>query len=158
MNNRIQYIIKREELSNLKFAELLGVNPASVSHILAGRNKPSFDFVAKIAEKLPQYNLRWLLTGIGEPIQENNKTNVPRSEQHAVLTGGNENGIPVAIDTSSGVANQPDTIQGELQFESNKTERMLSSAEITTAKLPEPIKERLIICLPDGTFTEYIRK
>lgn len=68
MKTRLQYIITNEGLTNIRFAELLGVNPASISHILAERNKPSFDFVVKIAENLPQYNLRWLLTGKGEPI------------------------------------------------------------------------------------------
>lgn len=53
--------MKSEGLKPSQLAELLGVNPAGISHILAGRNKPGFDLLQKILRRFPQINPDWLL-------------------------------------------------------------------------------------------------
>ena len=65
MKDRIQHIIKVENLSNLQFAQIVEISPASVTHLLAGRNNPSLEIIAKIAKRFPHYNLRWLILGEG---------------------------------------------------------------------------------------------
>ena len=65
MKDRIQHIIKAENLSNLQFAQIVEISPASVTHLLAGRNNPSLEIIAKIAKRFPHYNLRWLILGEG---------------------------------------------------------------------------------------------
>lgn len=47
------------------FADTIGVARASVSHILAGRNKPGFDFIESMSKHYPRINLEWLITGKG---------------------------------------------------------------------------------------------
>lgn len=44
-----------------QLAEMLGINPAGISHILKDRNKPSFDLLQKILRRFPQINPDWLL-------------------------------------------------------------------------------------------------
>ncbi|MEJ6583565.1 MAG: helix-turn-helix transcriptional regulator, partial [Crocinitomicaceae bacterium] len=48
--HRIQNIMNENELSASSFADRIGVQRSSISHILSGRNKPSLDFLAKIED------------------------------------------------------------------------------------------------------------
>lgn len=65
MNNRLQQFISAENLTQAQFADEIGVARASVSHILAGRNKPGFDFLVSTASHFPDLNLEWLINGKG---------------------------------------------------------------------------------------------
>lgn len=65
MKDRIAHIMRSKNLKATDFAALLGIQPSGVSHILAGRNKPSLDFVKKIKETFPEYNLDWIIFGTG---------------------------------------------------------------------------------------------
>ena len=65
MRERIKEIIEREGMGQSQFADFIGVNRPTLSHILAGRNNPSMEVVLKIHQKFPKINLLWLLDGIG---------------------------------------------------------------------------------------------
>ena len=63
---RIELLMKCYELSPSQFAEKTGIQRASVSHILSGRNKPSLEVLLKIYDAFPELDLKWLMTGAGE--------------------------------------------------------------------------------------------
>ncbi|MBR4313001.1 MAG: helix-turn-helix transcriptional regulator [Bacteroidaceae bacterium] len=65
MRERIKEIIEREGMGQSQFADFIGVNRPTLSHILAGRNNPSMEVVMKIHQKFPKINILWLLDGIG---------------------------------------------------------------------------------------------
>jgi transcriptional regulator with XRE-family HTH domain len=68
---RLQKIIDFYEETASSFAENIGVQRSSISHILSGRNKPSLDFVMKVLASYPEIELYWLLNGKGVfPAQE----------------------------------------------------------------------------------------
>ena len=50
MNTRLQQFLSAENISQSQFADTIGVARASVSHILAGRNKPGFDFLVGMSQ------------------------------------------------------------------------------------------------------------
>lgn len=52
-------------LSAAAFAEKIGVQRSSISHLLSGRNKPSLEFVMKIVHEFSEVELYWLLKGKG---------------------------------------------------------------------------------------------
>ncbi|QXP79159.1 MULTISPECIES: helix-turn-helix domain-containing protein [Winogradskyella] len=62
---RLQKVIDFYNESASGFAEKIGVQRSSISHILSGRNKPSLDFVMKILHAYPEVELYWLLNGKG---------------------------------------------------------------------------------------------
>ena len=64
--SRLQEIIQHYNLSASAFADKIGVQRSSVSHILSGRNKPSLDFVMKTLHQFNEVDLYWLLNGKGE--------------------------------------------------------------------------------------------
>lgn len=65
MINRIRTILNREDITASKLAEKIGVNRASISHIMSERNKPSLEFIQKVLDSFPHLNADWLLTGQG---------------------------------------------------------------------------------------------
>lgn len=56
------------------FADKIGIQRSSMSHLLSGRNKPRLDFVMKILEVFPEIDLYWILTGKGNFLENNNET------------------------------------------------------------------------------------
>lgn len=62
---RLQKVIKYYGESASSFAEKIGVQRSSISHILSGRNKPSLDFILKILSAYPEVDLYWLFNGKG---------------------------------------------------------------------------------------------
>ncbi len=63
MKDRIQKILTLEQLSAANFADEIGVQRSSISHILSGRNKPSLDFVQNVLNTFNRINPMWLLSG-----------------------------------------------------------------------------------------------
>ncbi|HHC78510.1 MAG TPA: XRE family transcriptional regulator, partial [Flavobacteriia bacterium] len=53
------------QLSAAAFADKIGVQRSSISHLLSGRNKPSLDFVLKVLDVFNEVELYWLLNGKG---------------------------------------------------------------------------------------------
>ena len=66
MNGRLQQFLLAENISQSQFADRIGVGRASISHILAGRNKPGYEFLENLARAYPNLNLEWLLLGKGK--------------------------------------------------------------------------------------------
>lgn len=65
ISERIQKILESENLSPSQFADEIGVQRSSLSHILSGRNNPSFDYLLKILVRFEQLDANWILTGKG---------------------------------------------------------------------------------------------
>jgi transcriptional regulator with XRE-family HTH domain len=64
-SNRIKKMMNHHQLSASVFADKIGVQRSSISHILSGRNKPSLDFVLKITTEFKDVDIYWLLNGVG---------------------------------------------------------------------------------------------
>ncbi|BCY29149.1 helix-turn-helix domain-containing protein [Flavobacterium okayamense] len=70
---KLQTILDYYGLTASAFADKIGVQRSSLSHLLSGRNKPSLEFVLKISEVFKEVDLYWLLQGKGEfPKNEDN--------------------------------------------------------------------------------------
>ena len=65
MEERLDQLLRHLNISSAQFADMIGVQRSSISHIISGRNKPSFDFIYKILLKYPEINADWLITGRG---------------------------------------------------------------------------------------------
>jgi predicted transcriptional regulator len=78
---RLQKVIDFYGESASSFAEKIGVQRSSISHILSGRNKPSLDFVLKVLSSFPEVELYWLMNGKGHfPSLKNESLEKPISE------------------------------------------------------------------------------
>jgi len=72
MTDRISLLIKAKNLSAAQFADEIGVQRSSISHLMSGRNKPSLDLIQKTLQRFPEVSSEWLLFGKGEMVRELN--------------------------------------------------------------------------------------
>lgn len=70
MQERLNKILKYYKLTPAQLADSINVQRSSISHILSGRNKPSYDFLVKILSKFNHINANWLLSGHGNMLLE----------------------------------------------------------------------------------------
>lgn len=61
LNKKIEQIIIDKGLSPSYFADTIGIQRSSISHILSGRNKPSLDIIQRILKVFPDIDRDWLL-------------------------------------------------------------------------------------------------
>ena len=84
MREKLTILMKSEQLTMTKFAELLGIQPSGISHILSGRNNASLDMVKKVLRRFPQINPDWLLLDK----EEMYRTERPNQSSELPLCGG----------------------------------------------------------------------
>jgi len=65
MKDRIILLIKAKNLTAAQFADEIGVQKSSISHIISGRNNASLDFIQKVLLRYPEVNMEWLMFGKG---------------------------------------------------------------------------------------------
>lgn len=93
---RLQKVIDFYGETASSFAEKIGVQRSSISHILSGRNKPSLDFVMKVLHAYPEVELYWLMNGKGNfpskpKISESPSSNLPKASAKAMLSNSHSN-------------------------------------------------------------------
>lgn len=147
MNNRIIQFLTANNLTSTRFADIIGVQRSSVSHILSGRNKPSFDFIEKMLIAYPELNAQWLITGIGS--MKISSTNIYANTNIEPDLFNN----PIVEDKKS---TAPESIIqkqiNETPLITNSREEILKQAKTETNGLTI---ERIVIFYSDNTFNEY---
>lgn len=73
---RLEKILDYYNLTASSFADKIGVQRSSISHLLSGRNKPSLDFILKILDVFPEIDLYWILNGKGSFPKNNEEYNI----------------------------------------------------------------------------------
>ncbi len=164
--NRLEFLLQHYEFSASTFADKIGVQRSSLSHLLSGRNKPSLDFIMKIFEAFPELNLYWLLKGEGEFIPENSPVAPPTSpslfsEEFRETATASAVELPKSI-----VKNTEDTSQSApIEVVQSEAVAALVSAEIppevSSKKIQKKICstkeiEQIVIFYKDGSFSGYI--
>lgn len=150
MKDRIYHIVASEGLTNQQFAAIIDISPAAISHILAGRNNPGIDVVISIARKFPHYNLRWLLLGEGPTLGDDEI--VPQNTERVLSEKSKGEVKPTTMHSSvSGMGADLFTSRQETANDSEKPEnRSVLKSDNSSSKL--------IICYPDGTYSEYTKR
>ncbi|RXR31765.1 XRE family transcriptional regulator [Flavobacterium piscinae] len=77
---KLEKILDYFQLSASAFADKIGVQRSSLSHLLSGRNKPSLEFVIKITEAFPEVDLYWFLFNKGNFPKSNSSENISINE------------------------------------------------------------------------------
>lgn len=144
MREKLLVLMKNEGLTSSRLAELLGIQPSGISHILAGRNKPSFDFVQKILRRFPRINPDWLLLDsqdmyrtLGEEKSQTSENVILPDDQQNASQSAQNNQI-ASIPNSSSTLHTQSTINSVAQ----------------DVKSHGSVK-RIIILYQDRTFESY---
>jgi transcriptional regulator with XRE-family HTH domain len=139
----LQKLLINEKLSPTRFAEIIGVQRSSISHILSGRNKPSFDVIQSILVKFPKLNPDWLIVGNGEiyrkPVQtsifdynEPQKKEIEKDEVLNIKTPFNDKIDDIIL-----------------------SKKGIPQSKVTEDAINEKKIERVVVFYEDKTFTEY---
>lgn len=144
LKKRIEFIMEKEQLTAAIFADMIGVQRSSISHILSERNKPSLEFLQKILNSFPKYNTNWLVMGKGNPLATMDKTQAENQtyiQEKATLP-----------DLFTDV-NEKSYIKKEIIPLKNEEKREMEQEKIDIRKEKEI--EQIIVCYTDKTFLSY---
>ncbi|WP_282160642.1 helix-turn-helix domain-containing protein [Ulvibacterium marinum] len=82
---RLRKLLRYYDLSASAFADRIGVQRSSISHLLTGRNKPSLDFILKVNDTFPEVDLYWFLKGKGTFPKTSSDTDLPVAPTPSLL-------------------------------------------------------------------------
>lgn len=147
---RLEIILDYYSLNASSFADKIGVQRSSLSHLLSGRNKPSLDFILKILDVFPDIDLYWILNGKG---------NFPKNaEEFEEIKNSTEQVEKQNSPTPSNSEKIPDNLFSELQnqnlipvLDTKKNENQNSTKESNSDAI-----DKIVIFYRNGTFKSYI--
>lgn len=87
MNTRLELFMRSEGLTAAKLAEILSVQPSSISHLLSGRNNPNFEFISRILRMFPELNPDWIINGQGGMYRDKSVVDIENKPIEEVGTG-----------------------------------------------------------------------
>ncbi len=142
MNTRLKQFLAAENISQAQFADTIMVVRASVSHVLAGRNKPGYDFIKAIMDNYPSLNIEWLMLGKGKMYKEAQVLAQPQPQNVGEVQ---ETGL-----LFSDIIDEEPVVKENIE---------LSTKIETIDNIPQhPVKQRnvskIIILYDDGSFQE----
>lgn len=140
MNKRLLQFLNAENISQSVFADTIGVARASVSHILAGRNKPGFDFIESMGKHYPAVNLEWLITGKGKMYKQDQGIFAEQIDNEPVMDLFPEEQTAPSVVMSV----KKETTQTESNTSVNKTQIADNQRQI----------EKILILYSDGSYQE----
>lgn len=158
MKNRIFLLIETKELTPGKFADEIGVERSTMSHIKSDRSKPSLDMAQKVLERYPEVSAEWLILGRGPMLSQKNDSQafdlfsqVGVNDSQSVEKEQQKPNSTESILTDTYPSNvvTSDTQSSLLQ----KEESQLSA----NSSKPERIVERVMIFYSDQTFEELMK-
>jgi len=92
MKDRLTRILAHYGLNATRLADEIGVQRSGISHILSGRNLPSFDFISRILERFPEISPDWLILDRGTMLRqevkpEDKNIDLPGAEKEQSTNG-----------------------------------------------------------------------
>lgn len=137
---RLEIILDYYSLNASSFADKIGVQRSSLSHLLSGRNKPSLDFILKIMEVYPEVDLYWILKGQG--VFPKQKIISPP--------------IPITFNPieETKIEKQTETFSEKNQTKETNPNSIIKSSLVSIPKTNSEI-DRIVIFYTNGTFKTY---
>lgn len=144
MKEKLDILIKSTGHTATSFARLLDVQPSGISHILSGRNKPSFDFVVKILRAFPTINPDWLLLGSVQMYRDGVTSPIASSDNDALEDAS-------LFEAAKNIEMSEGGNLSENEFPSDFHQVQISST-------PSRRIERVIVLYADRSFESYSAK
>ena len=138
---RLEFILDYYSLSASGFADKIGVQRSSLSHLLSGRNKPSLDFILKIVEFFPEIDLYWILKGQNSFLKNKTEKSLPSptpNEEEKMV----ENTLSIAT---------------TFEKNTNQEAKKRIHSEVNSIESNHDRIEKIVIFYTNGKFKEYNR-
>ena len=144
MNSRIKQFMDYRGLTSSELADTIGVQRSNVTHVLHGRNKPSFPFISKLLETYPEIDAKWLIMGEGEMLEAGTSPAATLFQEEQLAT------YSVPTEKIKNTA-----------FEKIKSHDVIQEKTVPESLVDAVIKgdtnkiERIVIFYTDQTFKQY---
>jgi len=166
MKERLLQLLDLEQITPSKFADIIGVQRSSVSHVISGRNKPSYDFLHKTLKAFPGLNASWLMLGEGAMYEQmgrkvpGNLFDTPEmqpEDPNPVQISDEPPGSDQILDSKPpSEADQGDPIAPEIPEKTGKTEaKALSEEHSASESKPERKIVQVMVIYDDDTFRTF---
>ena len=146
MKDRISKFLTTESISPSKFADEIGVQRSSISHIISGRNNPSLELIQKILNRYDFINPDWLILGKGEMYRGQSKNfnlfNQVNTEIKENIQFNNE------LEKDA-----PKNVQKEVGVKSD--EQPVQQIDVPVKDASRKEVDKLLIIYKDGTFENF---
>ena len=156
MKDRIFLLIETKELTFGKFADEIGVERSTMSHIKSDRSKPSLDMAQKVLERYPEVSAEWLILGRGPMFRQTNDSQeldlfsqIGLNDSKSEVISDKVESIQTTISTENKKMNLP--IEESVNVVGKKEEQQRASLN---PPKPERVVERVMIFYSDQTFEE----
>jgi transcriptional regulator with XRE-family HTH domain len=135
MKDRLSKILTSEGLTPSLLADQLGVQRSGISHILSGRNFPSYDFLHRLLQRFTKLNAEWLILGQGTMYKSNIETITDEK-------------LPL-------YPTLPSDLPKSSSAEAEETKKNADNLQILPVEKPEKSIKKMIIIYTDNTFATY---
>lgn len=146
---RLEVILDYYSLNASAFADKIGVQRSSLSHLLSGRNKPSLDFILKILDVFPDVDLYWILNGKGSFPKNNDTIQMQEEKQQKEITASSSDEINEPLLPQNLFSKENDTNQDK------KVNPKKEEIQNVAARAVSEEVEKIVFFYKDGTFKEF---
>ncbi|WP_395051921.1 helix-turn-helix transcriptional regulator [Flavobacterium sp.] len=140
---RLEILFDYYTISSSSFADKIGVQRSSLSHLLSGRNKPSLDLILKIIAVFPEVDLYWILNGKGSFPKNNNSENIISDAKKT--------------ETSTLFNFPTEDIEELKKVKKSDIEENVIESKLDNNSYSSKIVDKIVFFYTDGSFKEYIR-
>lgn len=148
LNKRIEQIIIDKGLSPSYFADTIGIQRSSISHILSGRNKPSLDIIQRILKVFPDIDRDWLL--FDSEIPQQNMPQINRQQPVNQVNTRQNLFEQTPRESPKIFQTEPDVVKSSVNL---PIKRKIERPTVPSVSSSKQI-ERIMIFYTDGTFEE----
>ncbi|WP_264564190.1 helix-turn-helix domain-containing protein [Flavobacterium sp. N3904] len=140
---RLEIILDYYSLNASSFADKIGVQRSSLSHLLSGRNKPSLDFILKIIDIFPDVDLYWILNGKGVFPKMNQQSTFEKLKENTTTLPEQDNST---INLFSEIKETE-----ENSFKTERAKNIILKNEAASEDL-----DKIVFFYKNGTFKVYL--
>jgi transcriptional regulator with XRE-family HTH domain len=163
MKDRITQFLVKENISPAEFADKIGVQRSSVSHVLNGRNYPGASFIQKMLSSYRNLNPRWLLLGEGDmldsPVLNKREPSIFADNQPSNITGKINSPQMVEGKDKTAISTQQEVLEKTTEpisaFTSKPTDQSQEVSKILSKNIDNKNIESIVLFFTDKTFTSY---
>lgn len=134
---RIEYLIRLLNITNVEFAAKVGVSPATLSHITSGRSKPTLAILRGIINAYPDLNPEWVLMGEGDVKRHNVEV------------------IDNTVSATEGGAQQPLAFQSADQVSGKASGANMMASLVGATQMKQRKVVEIRVFFDDGTYQEF---
>ena len=149
MKERLFQLIESLNLTNVQFADAIGIERSTLSHIKTERSKPSLELIYKIMKQYPEVNLEWLILGEGSMRHQSGDSREPNLFDQEIIEPNSAKAMDPVVSIPSPKAPEP-----ILSVPTSSLKEEVKS--VVNPSLEKRI-ERILVFYSDKTFDEYLK-